>query len=75
MQELKAQYGKCALEYVNKCSDITKKHKEEVEDMKNNFWKEKEELLIENEIYKTHASKMETKAIKWKKQTVPLWKN
>lgn len=72
LQELKAQYGKCALEYVNKCSDITKKHKEEVEDMKNNFWKEKEELLIENEIYKTHASKMETKANKMEETNCSL---
>lgn len=72
LQELKAQYGKLAVDYVNKCSDITNKHEEEIEHMKNDFWKEKEELLMENDIYKARASKMETKANKVEKTNCSL---
>lgn len=72
LQELKAQYGKLAVEYVNKCSDITNKHEEEIEHMKNEFWKEKEELLMENEIYKARVSKMETEANKMEEKNYSL---
>jgi len=64
LHELKEQYGELANNYVYKISDFTNKHEEEIKHLKNDFWKEKEELLMQNEVYKEHASKMETKANK-----------
>ncbi|KYN40272.1 Laminin subunit alpha-3 [Trachymyrmex septentrionalis] len=63
-QELKAQYGELADSYVHKISDFTNEHEEEIKHLKNDFLKEKEELLMQNEIYKECASNMETKANK-----------
>ncbi|XP_012063941.1 PREDICTED: hyaluronan mediated motility receptor-like [Atta cephalotes] len=61
-QELKEQYGELADSYVHKISDFTNKHEEEIKHLKNDFLKEKEELLMQNEVYKECASNMETKA-------------
>ncbi|XP_018405009.1 PREDICTED: hyaluronan mediated motility receptor-like isoform X2 [Cyphomyrmex costatus] len=63
-QELKEQYGELADSYVQKISDFTNKHEEEIKHLKNDFLKEKEELLMQNEVYKERASNMETKANK-----------
>ncbi|KYM91177.1 Laminin subunit alpha-2 [Atta colombica] len=63
-QELKEQYGELADSYVHKISDFTNKHEEEIKHLKNDFLKEKEELLMQNEVYKECASNMETKANK-----------
>ncbi|XP_077272103.1 uncharacterized protein LOC143902808 [Temnothorax americanus] len=62
LHELKTQYGKLANNYLDKFSDFANKHEEEIKHIKNDFQKEKAEFLMENEIYKTRASKMETKA-------------
>ncbi|XP_012522875.1 hyaluronan mediated motility receptor isoform X2 [Monomorium pharaonis] len=62
LHELKTQYEELAANYAYKISDFTNKHKEEIECLKSDFEKEKEELLEQNNFYKTHASKMETKA-------------
>ncbi|XP_011698345.1 PREDICTED: hyaluronan mediated motility receptor-like isoform X2 [Wasmannia auropunctata] len=61
-RELKEQYGELADSYVHKISDITDKHEEEIKHLKDDFLKEKEDLLTQNEFYKERASKMETKA-------------
>ncbi|XP_018309471.1 hyaluronan mediated motility receptor isoform X3 [Mycetomoellerius zeteki] len=63
-QELKEQYGELADSYVHKISDFTNKHEEEIKHLKNDFLKEKEELLMQNEVYKERASNMEIKANK-----------
>ncbi|XP_018362996.1 PREDICTED: hyaluronan mediated motility receptor-like isoform X1 [Trachymyrmex cornetzi] len=63
-QELKEQYGELTDHYVHKISDFTNEHEEEIKHLKNDFLKEKEELLMQNEVYKECASNMETKANK-----------
>lgn len=62
LYEREAQCKNLVNDYVDKFSMLTDKHQEEIEHMKNNFWKEKEKFIMENESCKDHASKMETKA-------------
>lgn len=64
LNELKTQYEKLASDYIDKFSVFTDKHEEEIERIKNDFWKEKEKLLMENEMYKTRISNMETETNK-----------
>lgn len=70
--ELEEQYGELANNYVHKISDFTNKHEEEIECLKNDFWKEKEELLTQNEVYKACTSEMETKADKMEETNCSL---
>ncbi|KAL6252244.1 hypothetical protein P5V15_014785 [Pogonomyrmex californicus] len=60
LDELRAEYQKLTNNYMKQISDLTDKHKREIEHLKNDFVKEKEELLMQNEIYKTHESNMKT---------------
>jgi len=64
LNELKKQYEKLASDYIDKFSVFTDKHEEEIERIKNDFWKEKEKLLMENEMYKARVSNMETETNK-----------
>ncbi|XP_011877413.1 PREDICTED: hyaluronan mediated motility receptor-like isoform X4 [Vollenhovia emeryi] len=72
LHELKAQYEELASDYVNKFSDFTNKYEEQIEHMKNDFWTEKEKLVMENELYKARASKLETKANKMEETNCSL---
>ncbi|KAL6448406.1 hypothetical protein ACFW04_000378 [Cataglyphis niger] len=62
LDELKAKYEKLADESIKRISDLTDKHEKEVQHLKNDFMKEKEKLLTENEIYKTNELEAEAKA-------------
>ncbi|XP_070526212.1 restin homolog isoform X3 [Cardiocondyla obscurior] len=64
LHEIETQYGKLANGYADKFSDFTNKHEEEIERIREDFKKEKTELLMENEIHKARALQMETKANK-----------
>lgn len=62
LDELKVEYEKLADESIKRISDLTDKHEKEVQHLKNDFMKEKEKLLTENEIYKTNELEAKAKA-------------
>ncbi|XP_025988311.1 hyaluronan mediated motility receptor isoform X1 [Solenopsis invicta] len=70
--KLKTQCEELDNNYANKISDFTNKHEEEIKCLKNDFEKEKQEFLVQNEAYKTHALKMETKANKMEQTNCSL---
>lgn len=75
LKELRKQYEKLASDYIDKFSIFTNKHEEEIEHMKKDFWKEKEELLMENKMYKACISKMETKTNQLEETNCSLMKD
>lgn len=72
LNELKAEYEKLANDYINKVSDITDEHEKKIEHLKNDFLKEKEELLMQNKAYKARESEMKTKADKMEETNCSL---
>lgn len=55
LDELKAEYEKLADDSIKQTSDLTDKHEKEIKCLKDDFAKEKKELLISNETLQLNA--------------------
>lgn len=62
LDELKAEYEKLADDSIKRISDLIDKHEKEIQHLKNDFLKEKEKLVTENEICKTRESEATAKS-------------